>query len=177
MAPDPGGDIFRGRILQPFDFVQAMVVEPFQQCRERSLNVEEVHHKAGGFVDLPLEYDFDAVRMTVHSVAAVLNRYFWKPVRRLKSKRLHDLHRTLMALCDCKPSLHGGCDRRYSAESRVLEPTSGPVHRPKTESVRNRCTRGCGASGDFESKATEQALRRIECLAEPFPDAVGLLSL
>src|SRR5665647_245116 len=75
MAPDPGGDIFRGRILQPFDFVQAMMVEPFQQCRERSLNVEEVDQKAGRFVDLPLEHDFDSVRMTVHSVAAMLDRY------------------------------------------------------------------------------------------------------
>ena len=51
---DPDGDIFRRRIFETRDLVEAMVIELRVQRREDFLDVEEIDDEAGLGIDLAL---------------------------------------------------------------------------------------------------------------------------
>lgn len=92
MLPDPDGDIFRRRIFQSRDVVEAMVIELLYKKAKRFLHVEEIHYESGVRIDCPFQHDLDAIGMTMHPMTAMCLRDVWKSVRCLELKCLGYLH-------------------------------------------------------------------------------------
>src|SRR5690606_8383382 len=61
--PDPDREALAGRVLQPFDLVEVVVVQLPVQRLEGGLDVGVVHHPLRAGLELALDPDFDAERM------------------------------------------------------------------------------------------------------------------
>src|SRR3546814_3900259 len=83
---------FAGRVLQPLDFVEVVVVELLVQRPERGLDVAEVHHPAAVGARLAGDMQLDHERMPVQPRALVARRHVRQPVRGFDGEGLEDVH-------------------------------------------------------------------------------------
>ena len=91
LLPYPGGQHFAGRILQPRNVVEIVMVQAVVQGLERGFDVTEVHHPARLLADLPADVDFDAERVTVQSGALVSGWHLGQTMRGFDGKCLENV--------------------------------------------------------------------------------------
>ena len=65
--PDPSREIFAGRVLEPFDVIEAMMIELVEQGLKGAPQFGEIHHPAGLLTNGTTDVDFDPERMPVHA--------------------------------------------------------------------------------------------------------------
>ncbi len=94
MTPDPLGKNLAGRVLEAFDLVQVVVVEPQPERFEGLGEIREVDDPAELGVRLSLYIDPNAKRVAVQTFALVPLGYVRKQVRSLEPKLSPDLHRS-----------------------------------------------------------------------------------
>ena len=75
--PYPYCDVLRCWIGQTFHLVQAIMIEPSQNGRERRLDVKKIYYEAGDGIDRSLQLKRHAIRMAMQPVAAMV----WRHVR------------------------------------------------------------------------------------------------
>ena len=80
------------RQLQPFDFIEQMMVEPFANRHYLALNILEMAHKACLTRRFAREPDDDTERMTVHATVRVAFCRIGQEVRSIEKEFLVDLH-------------------------------------------------------------------------------------
>jgi len=85
-VPDPACQVLAGRVLQPLDVVEAVVVELIVKRLESLAQVGEIHDPARLRADGPGDVNFDAERMPVHASALVPLRYIRQAMRRLRDR-------------------------------------------------------------------------------------------
>ena len=81
-----------GRIFQPGDVVEVVVVQTVVQRLERLLDVGEVHHPAGVRTEFARQVDLDPERMPVQARALVAFGHVRQPVGGLEGEDLEDIH-------------------------------------------------------------------------------------
>jgi hypothetical protein len=94
--PNPASQHFAGRILQPLDIVEVMMVELVVERCESGFDIAEVHHPAKRGIRLALQMDFDAKRMTVKPRAFVPGRHVGQAVRGFDLENLKDVHAAIL---------------------------------------------------------------------------------
>ena len=103
--PEPDCDRLRCRIVQPFDFIENVVIEPGDDRIDETLDVGEIHQPADVRVDRTAHADLATERMPVHAAALVSLRYIGQIMSGLESEildhlndvRLNHLDRILLA--------------------------------------------------------------------------------
>ena len=91
-VPDPAGEIFTGRVLQPGDVVEIVVIEHLEQRLECGLEVGEVHHPTQLRVERAFDMDLDLEGMAVQPRALVRGRQVGQAMCCLDAKGLGDFH-------------------------------------------------------------------------------------
>ena len=91
--PDPAREVLAGRVLEPLDLVQVVVVELGVERLEGGLDLGEVHEPAELLVHLAAHVQRDLEGVPVQAGALVVRRDHGQPVRGLERELLEDLHR------------------------------------------------------------------------------------
>src|SRR5690242_1960964 len=91
-AEDPAREHFAGRVLQPLDLVEVLVIQLLEQRSECGLDVGEVHHPAHGRVRFAFDMNLHPERMPVQPCTLVPGRHVGQPMRRLDLEHFMDVH-------------------------------------------------------------------------------------
>ena len=92
LFPDPLGQHFTGRIFQPRDVVQVVVVQALVQRLEDRLDLGEVANPAGVRVEVAAQVDRHFERVAVQAAALVAFRHVGQAVGGFERKFLEDFH-------------------------------------------------------------------------------------
>lgn len=90
--PNPSSEILAGRILQPSDIIEIVVIEGIKDGSKRLANIGEVLYPALSLRHRSGETDFDAKRVAVQTPAFVAFRDIGEAMRSFEGENLMDIH-------------------------------------------------------------------------------------
>jgi NAD(P)-dependent dehydrogenase (short-subunit alcohol dehydrogenase family) len=89
---NPRRDVFRGRIFEPLDLIQTMMIEPCAQRLDGFLDVEKIDDETGCRIDRAFELQFNAIGVAVHGAATMRRADVRQEMRGFEGKGLSDSH-------------------------------------------------------------------------------------
>lgn len=92
LGPDPAREILAGRIVETGNVIEIVMVELFEQRRERGFDVGEVHDPAEFRIERSAHVHFDVERVSVQPRAFVPGRHLRQPVCGFDTECFRDIH-------------------------------------------------------------------------------------
>lgn len=102
LVPDPYRQPFAGRIFEALDLVEIMVIKAVVHWLESGLDIGEVHHPAGPWIQVATDVQLDSEGMTVQARAFVSGRNIGQPVRRFEGEDFENVHGLALRIGLCR---------------------------------------------------------------------------
>ena len=93
MYPDPTSNIFAGRIFQPRNFIEVVVIELFQDRFEGAFDLSKIQHPAAVLINRTRQVEADMKTVAMQARAFVAGWHIGQAMRRFEVKFLEYFHR------------------------------------------------------------------------------------